>query len=107
MTGPPSLFPPTGGIAHLHLGVEDELAAFAVDGIARLDRDSARLPLSRHRVAENDAPVVQAAVMQPAHLAVIGLGCRKVIGEQPLPVEELGSLQDGDVNHRSLLRTPG
>src|SRR5262249_44301375 len=78
---------------------KDKLAPLAIQGVSRLHLDRTLLAHASDRVAERNAPVVQAAVVQPAQLAVERLRRIEVRREQALTVEERWSLQARDIRH--------
>ena len=73
-------------------------AAEAIDAVAGRDGNGAVATLAGHAQADADAPVVEAAVVQPAQLAMRPLQRRKIGGGKPLPREEDDALEAGDVD---------
>src|SRR5262249_3499271 len=72
---------------------EDDLAPETIDAVARPDCHSAFSSFTRHRETDTDAPSMQAAVVQPAQLAVRPLQLGEICRSQPLAREERDAFQ--------------
>ena len=78
-------------------GRQDDLASETIDPIARLHRDHAVAARARDQETRSDAPGVQAAIVQPAQLAMRTLQLGEIAPPQKLAVEEYDPLNLGDM----------